>query len=292
MPKIEKEQPAKRPTPPAPRPAGKKTGSVWDEVRGVDEWTGGGLKVVLYGRNGSGKTTFGCKFPKPLLLLGCEDGTRSVRKMKGVQFAPVHSSQQIGEVADGVISRGYKSVVIDTATSLQDIVLRELLRLDKVPVQLGWGTVDQTVYRQRSEKTKELLRLFLDLAPKGMNVVVLAQEKNHSSADGEGSGDSEILVPFVGASLGRSTANWLHENVDYICQTYTREGLAEKTVTVGGKPTTIVEKTGRIEFCLRTQRAHPVYAAKVRTDEDETVPDFLVSPTYESFCRAVGIRNG
>lgn len=287
MPKIEKER---RPTPPPRRsgPPAVGSGNIWDAVRGVSEWQGGGLKVVIYGRNGSGKTTFGCKFPKPLLLLGCEDGTRSVRKMQGVQFAPVNSSQHVGEVAEGLIDRGYKSVVIDTATSLQDLVLKEILRLDKVPVQLGWGTVDQVAYRQRSEKTKELLRLFLDLAPRGVNVVVLAQEKNHSSNDGEGGGDSEILVPFVGASLGRSTANWLHENADFICQTFTREGAEERTVTVGGKPTKIVEKTGKIEFCLRTQRAHPVYAAKVRADEDMHVPEFLVSPTYETFCRAVG----
>jgi ABC-type dipeptide/oligopeptide/nickel transport system ATPase subunit len=37
-----------------------------------------GFTMALYGRSGSGKTRLSCTFPKPLLLLGAEEGTGSV----------------------------------------------------------------------------------------------------------------------------------------------------------------------------------------------------------------------
>ena len=57
----------------------------------------------------------------------------------------------------------YATTVVDTATSLQDQVLKEILGLDEFPVMLGWGTVTRDQYRQRSEKTREFLRLFLTI---------------------------------------------------------------------------------------------------------------------------------
>jgi hypothetical protein len=159
-----------------------------------------------------------------------------------------------------------------------------------LPVQLGWGTVKQDQYRARSEKTKELIRRFLrwrEQVPSA-NLVVLAQEKNHTARDGEGGGDSELLTPFVASSLGASLCGWLQDNVDFICQTYTRERVAVDTTKVGAQEVKINRKTGEVEFCLRTQKAHPVYAAKLRVDKNVKVPDVLVDPSYDKLMRHLG----
>jgi hypothetical protein len=267
-----------------------KSENILNLIRPVAEHDSGGLKMNVYGRNGSGKTTFACTFPKPLIIIGFEDGTQSVKQVKGVDFVPIRSSADLHPLADYIRSeenptKRYKTVVLDTATSLQDLMLKEILNLQQMKVQLAWGTVSQKQYQERSEKTKEFLRLFLNLAQWGFNVVVLAQEKNHTQKDGEGGGDSELLTPFIASSLGSSTCGWLQENCDNICQTFTREATTVEKIPVGEGFVETHKKTGKIEFCLRTQRAHPIYGAKIRADKHVQLPDVLVDPTYDKFAR-------
>lgn len=271
---------------------------ILDRIRPVTETERGGLKFNFYGRNGTGKTTLACTFPKPLLLIGFEDGEESVRKTEGVDFVRVYETQDLFTLAaavrnkDRIASGGghYVTTVLDTATSLQDLVLKEILGLDDVPVQLAWGTVSQTQYRQRSEKLKEFLRLFLTV--RHQNVVVLGQEKNHTDIN-EGDGrpmDGEVLAPFIATSIGKSPCGYLHDNVDYICQTYTRNVIIQEEVTVGKNKVTMNKKTDDIEFCLRFQKAHPTYAAKVRADRDIDLPDVIVDPNYETIAALLGIE--
>lgn len=268
-----------------PRPStnGPPAKGVLGRIRPVAEQPLAGITMCVYGRNGTGKTTVACTFPKPLLLVGFEDGTRSVRKVAGVDFVQVESSAEALELFAMLRGGRYKSAVLDNATSLQDLILKELLGLESVPVQLAWGTVSQDQYRKRSEKTKELMRPFLDLGRHGVNVVVLAQEKNHTERDGEGGGEvgAELLTPFVGAGIGKSAAGWLHERVDFICQTFVREGTVTTKTKVGNSEVAMRERTGKVEFCLRTARGHPVYAAKMRADKDAPLPDEIVNPTYD-----------
>lgn len=278
------------------KPVPKSKGSVWDRVIDVADNTDNGLKVNLFGRNGSGKTTLACSFPKPLLLLGFEDGTKSVRRVDGVKFFRVWNTEDIREISRGVVEQGFKTVVLDTATSLQDLVLKEIMNLDDIPVQLAWGTVTQKEYQARAEKTKELMRLFIDLADRNpVNVVILAQEKDHTPKKEEGTSTNsnyeDMLTPMIASSLGRSTCDWLQENVDYICQTFTRMETVVKVKTVGEgklkKEVKRVEETGRKEFCLRMDRAHPVFGAKIRADRQTDVPSVLTWPTYERFMAAL-----
>lgn len=269
MPKVERQTPNQKPT---------KKSSILDRIQDVADMEVAPIKMNVYGRNGTGKTTFACTFPKPLLLIGFEDGTRSIRKVPGVKFFKVEKTEDVFSLCTMLEGGDFNSAVVDTATSLQDLVLKELLGLDEVPVQLAWGTVSQHQYRERSEKTKELLRKFLELE---MNVVILAQEKNHSAKDGEGGGDSDLIMPFVASSIGDSACGWLNENVDFICQTFAREHVEEGSTEVAGKKIKTRKKTDKIEFCLRTQRAHPIYAAKIRADRDDDIPEIIVDPSYE-----------
>ncbi len=287
MPKVTKQvvrKPARR----------KRTSSVIDRAVPIADYEDLGFKINLYGRNGTGKTTLACTFTKPLLLLGFEDGTKSVRKVKGVKFLRVRATAQEVKAANevcltdlpelaGDTPEKYRTVVLDTATSLQDLVLQEILGLDKVPVQSAWGAVTMDQYRTRSEKTREFMRLFLDLP---MHVVVLAQEKDHSKKAEEGSEQSELIQPFMASSLGVSTCGWLHDNCDYICQTLIREETVQKPVPISGKTKTRPVKTGLVEYCLRTL-PHPIYASKLRVPRETEIPDVIVDPDFDKIMELI-----
>ncbi len=255
----------------------------------VGEWEGGGIKINLYGRNGTGKTALACTFPKPLLLVGFEDGTKTVKKVKGVEFArvqPIASDKAWGLNELGVLAEkagnDFVTVVMDTVTSLQDQVLCDILGLDQTPVQSSWGAVSRDQYRQRSEKTREFMRLFLNLP---IHVVALAQEKDHSNKE-EAASDGEVLDPFIASSLGATTCGWLHDACDYICQTFIREQTESKQVTIGKKQVTRQIKTGKTEYCLRTL-PHPMYACKLRLDRGVEVPDVIVDPSYQRISKLI-----
>ena len=257
----------------------KKSGGVIDRIVPIADWEGSGIKINLYGRNGTGKTTLACTFPKPLLLVGFEDGTKSVQKVKGVDFLRVVDTNELRDLTS-YARKNYATIVVDTATSLQDQVLIELLGLSEIPVMNNWGTVSRDQYRARSERTRELLRLFLNLP---INVVVLAQEKDHTNKE-EATKEEEVLSPYIASSLGATTCGWLHDHCDYICQTFIRGEIKRKTVTIGKgskQKTTIVETpTERGEYCLRTT-VHPLYACKLRVDRSTKIPDAIVDPTFD-----------
>lgn len=253
----------------------RKAGSIVDQIQPVSEWEGLGIKINVYGRNGTGKTTIGCTFPKKLLLVGFEDGTKSVRRVKGVDFVRVSKLDELAELAEHA-GRNYKTLVMDTVTSLQDLVLTEILGLDKIPVQSSWGSVSREQYRQRSEQTREFMRLFLDLP---INVVALAQEKDHTNKE-EATGDGEVLAPFIASNLGATTCGWLHDACDYICQTFIREQTRIKVVKIRKKRVNRRVLTGKTEFCLRTM-VHPIYAGKFRVDRATEMPDAIVDPSFE-----------
>ncbi len=278
MPSVKKQTPRKTRL--------KKTASLVDRIVPIAEWEGGGIKANFYGRNGTGKTVLACTFPKPLLLIGFEDGTKSVKRVKGVEFARVQANPSnpkvwgINEI-DKLAKRAgndFVTVVLDTVTSLQDQVLVELLGLSKIPVQSSWGAVSRDQYRQRSERTRECMRLFLDLP---INVVALAQEKDHSNKE-EAAGEGEVLAPFIASSLGATTCGWLHDACDYICQTFIREQTVTKSITIGKKERFQKSKTGKSEYCLRTL-VHPLYACKLRIDRSVKVPEVIVDPTFSKF---------
>lgn len=260
------------------RPLKKKSGGVIDRIVPVSEWEGSGIKINLYGRNGTGKTTIACTFPKPLLLVGFEDGTKSVRKVDGVDFFRVESTDELRDLTE-YAGKNYATTVVDTATSLQDQILKELLGLSEMPVMLQWGTVTRNQYRQRSEKTREFLRLFLNIPT---HVVVLAQEKDHTNKE-EAAGDEEILAPFIASNLGATTCGWLHDHCDYICQTFIRGKTKESVVTVGkGRKTRRVRTKVRVEgseYCLRTL-VHPLYACKLRVDRNTEIPSVIIDPSF------------
>ncbi len=244
-----------------------------------------GIKINLYGKSGSGKTTLWGTFPKPILVIVCSGGgeLRSINTpehRKTVKQLVLESTMDIPEVISYLREEEeFQTVVLDHASGLQDLVLKEILGLEEVPVQLSWGIATQQQYGQAAIKMKEILRSILSLT---CNVVIVAQERDFNADGNEGG----ILEPYVASALMPSVVGWLNPAVDYVCQTYLRKEIKKKEFKAAGN---IIEKeveTGRVEFCLRTYPS-PVYASKFRVPKGTSLPECVVDPTYDKIMKLI-----
>lgn len=287
-------------------------GSVLAEAVPVSDLADDYLKMVLYGQNRVGKTTLACQFPKPLLLIsfepGQQGGAKSVKQTPGVKFLRVSSKAKAvtlakelkdsdGGICDlpGYIGKRYQTHVLDTCTSLQDVILRELMGLEDAPVQLNWGSVSQEFYRDRSEQAKEVMRLYRDLPA---NTVFIAQEKDHNPPKEE---RNKLLrglqtESFFAADMGGATVKWMHDACDYIGQLYIAKEVKTTTRTAKilgkDKQITETEETGRLVRRLRTMY-HPNYAAGFRSSNPERVPEFIEAGSpQEMYEKIMAVING
>lgn len=259
-----------------------KTGSVLSRIAPVS-FNEKKDATCIYGISGTGKTTLACTYPKPLLLIGAEDGTRSVHSVKGVDFIRLKNSGELPEVIAHVRSSGkYKAVVLDTCTSLQAMIMAEILGMEELPVQLSWGLATRDQWGQSAMKTKEFLRHTLKLSEDNIcHSIILAQER----AFGEG-GDSELIAPKVMASLTGSTVGWLNPACDYIVQTFLKKQTIKKEVKIAGKVNIQNVDTGKVDYCLRT-RPHELYLIKFRVPKGKEPPEYIIDPDYDKLDKLV-----
>lgn len=297
MPKVTRQRPNDR-----PRDDGSVLGGAI-EIGDIEEVP---IKICLYGQNRVGKTTLACLFPKPLLLVSFEPtrsgGAQSVKRYAGVKYLHLSSTRDAMKLADelkrrppsgvkGFERQPFESVVIDSATSLQDVILKELLDLPAVPEQLNWGTVSQDQYRERSEKCREMLRPFIDLP---CHTVVNAKERDHNANKEERNrllrSRQEHVESFFAADLGGATAGWLHDACDYVARLMIVKEIVKRTTTVKvlGKTKTkeVEEETGRSVRRLRTMY-HPNMAAGFRSADPDCVPEHIEAETPEEMYRKI-----
>ena len=189
----------------------------------------------------------------------------------------IQSTDDIQEILLADLSK-YKSFLVDTASSLQDMVLKEVLGLEQLPAQRSWGMASQQQWGQVALKTKEYLRAFLTLPG---NVIVNAQEREFKASE-----DNEIVVPNVGSALSPSVTGWLNPACDYIGQTFIREETIIKKTTVGTKVMSTTVKTGKMQYCFRVGPSD-IFTTKFRLPRGTELPEFIVNPTYESIVKLI-----
>lgn len=250
------------------------------------------IKMSVYGKPKTGKTRFASTFPKPMLILGAEDGTESIRNTKGVQFLRVLAK---GEKAVGdnfvridelpslfeELRNGsqFKSVVLDTANRLQDVNLANVMGWDKVP-EKGLRRAGKEQYIANSYQMKTILSELLALPT---NVVVLSHEKDFNRES-----DSEVRNPDISSALSEAVERLLNGDLSYVCQTFIRDETVEEENEVAGVKTVTRRKTDKAEYCLRLGN-HPHYTTGFRIDEGLTFPDVLPNPTFD---KIMAIRRG
>lgn len=128
-------------------------------------------KVVLYGPEGIGKSTFASKFPDPVFI----DTEGSTAAMDVSRIEPLSWTEllsDIREIVSGNVDVPCKTIVIDTAD------WAEKMCADHVCAQNRWDSISSpgygTGYRVAWEEFGKLLNLLSEATDKGFNVVITA----------------------------------------------------------------------------------------------------------------------
>jgi len=252
-----------------------------------DEW----IHMLLYGRNRVGKTTLACQFPKPLLLIAIEPtqtgGAKSVKNVPGVNYLRLTSSNDVETLGHELKEnlQGYKSVVVDSGTSLDEITLAEICGWEETAVLLKRPKkgeapqVSRSQYTARSERMRLVLRAYLELRA---HVIITANEKDHNPPEGEQSSAvvrSIQTESFFAAAMGGGTARWVQDGCDYICQLLIDKEVEAVTREAAGQMRTVMVETGKLIRKLRTQY-HTNFSAGFRSCNPDAVPEFIDNPTF------------
>lgn len=264
------------------RSRAKPAGGVLSRIQPVSELEKK-MKLLAYGRGKTGKTRLFSTFPKPALLIGTEDGTNSISDVEDVDFVFLQNSSEVDEIASMLREGHYASVGLDTAGGLQDLILKEILGLDEMPVQRSWGMAQQRDWGTCGVQLKERMRCLMQLADDGiLDIMVIAHERNFNDES-----SSDLMTPTVGAALSPSAAGWLNGACDFICQTFIREETKTTTTKVAGKSIQQSKKTGKAEYCLRIG-PHPVYLTGFRVSRKAgDLPECIVDPSYDKIVSVI-----
>lgn len=251
------------------------TSGILSRIKSVEEQEEDFIKLSVYGQSGSGKTTFWSTFPKPILAMICSGAaeTLSIRNVKQIDQVELEKPEDVREICQHVSKTNkYKTVVLDHASAFQDLILANVLNLKEAPTQIGWGTATQQQWGQVSLQMKEYLRQIIRLSA---NVVIVAQERAFNADE-----ESSVLKPYVGSAISPSILNWLNPTVDYVCQTYLRQGYESVQKQIGSKTVEKKVPSGRVQYCLRTA-PDPIYTTKFRILKGMELPECIVDPSYE-----------
>jgi hypothetical protein len=281
-------------------------------------------KVCIYGRNRLGKSTLAAQWPKPMLVLACEPaeygGIASIRNIPGITplwislqpqtdprtgrpeevYGTAKLEAAVAQLLQIQQQTGvcpFKSIVVDTVTALQDIVMAEIMGWNNLAIRLNYGVATKQTYGQRSERTRELMRKIKDVKA---HVVFVAQEKDHNVPKGDDvkrSANFEVQrdSSFFGAALGDAAAGWLHDTCDYVGRLYqeaeTKVIVSESKVGGDTVKEEIVLPTGRMVRRFRTMYA-PNYAGGFRSPRPENVPEWIEAETpqemYQEIVKVIG----
>lgn len=127
-------------------------------------------RVVIYGVESVGKSTFAAQFPKPLFL-DVEGGTAHL----DTDRAEINSAIELDEALTACKTADYQSIVIDSADWAERLVLEHMLATDKKKSVEDYGYGKGFV--MLAEKFSRLLSVADQLIAAGKNVVFIAHSK-------------------------------------------------------------------------------------------------------------------
>lgn len=225
------------------------------------------LTALIYGRSGTGKTTFSATWPKPLLIVDIrEKGTDSVVGEPGIDVISIDTWEELEETYWFLKSgdHKYKTVVLDQVSQMQDLAKRKALKDDG-------KSEDSVIFSRRiwgniaGMMTTWLLH-YRDLDDVGINVCFIAQDRTTEGEEGE----DDQIEPTVGARVMPSVAGFLNASVKVIANTF----ISEKFVKEGK------EKKRIVEYCMRIG-PHSTYTTKIRSIKGTEIPSILSDPTFD-----------
>lgn len=270
-----------------------KSVSILDKIKDISE-DNNFLKVCLYGNTGTGKTTLCGSFPKPTLFLVASGGNKAgelksiytkenIGKVKKIE---VEEPNEIEELVNYQKEKNiFKTIVLDNATGLSDLILMKTLGVEELPNKREFFFQGNAIKQAYNTVAFEMKRLLRGLLSTENNIVIIGHERQFGGGDDtETKVDDDLLRPTIGVAVTPSVAGFIHQSCDFICQCFKRP----KTRVVirnfkKGKETIKKETTeiipGEVEFCLRIA-PHSVYSGKMRLPKTFKLPEVITNPEY------------
>lgn len=225
-------------------------------------------KALIYGPNGTGKTTISGTFPGPRLILDInERGTKALVGTDGSskRFIDTFELFQMSYWYLRAGKHPFKTVVLDNVTTLQELAMKFIMGKEAIydsskdmdmPTKRDWGGLSQI-----------MKRWLIDFRNLPMNVVFIAQDKRNDEGDVDLNTDDDDRDPTVFPAISKSARSILGGAVDVIGYTF-------KTVTK------TEEGAVRKKFGLRlTSDKH---VSKIRTPVGAYCPTVILNPQYDA----------
>jgi phage nucleotide-binding protein len=224
------------------------------------------VKALIYGANGTGKTTVAGTFPGPRLILDLnERGTKALvgTKESKKRFVDTFDLFQMSYWYLKTGNHPFKTVVLDNVTTLQELAMKFVMGKESVfdstkdmdmPTKRDWGGLSQL-----------MKRWLVDFRNLPMNVVFIAQEKREEEEDIDLSIADDDKDPTVFPMISKSARSILGGAVDLIGYTYkvvskTDEGVVKK------------------KFGMRL--VSDKHVTKIRTPIGAAYPTAILNPNY------------
>jgi hypothetical protein len=240
--------------------------SIEDRIQPLSE-VDRNVAVLCYGDQKTGKTVFGCSFPKPLLLIDImERGTDSVIDVADVDVVHAGSTGDMEDLYWHLEGKTrYKSVVLDQMTGLQNLVIREMKEKRN---QRSDDVFSQRAYGQLGGWMTQWILNYSLLVDHGYNVCFLSHQKRIEAQEE----DDDRLAPEVTTALTGSITNFLLGAVSVIGNQFIRESYDKKT------------KETEMQYCMRLVSGF--YRCGIRRPVSAgPVPEYVVNPTYDKIMK-------
>lgn len=115
-----------------------------------------GVKILVYGQAGSGKTSLIPTLPKPIVL-SAEGGLLSIQDAN-LPYIQINSMDDLNEAYDYLLNNEeFKSVAIDSISEIAEVVLNHEKKINKDP---------RAAYGSMQEQMADIIRSFRDLPSK------------------------------------------------------------------------------------------------------------------------------
>lgn len=216
-------------------------------------------KVVLYGVEGIGKTTFAAKFPDPVFI-DTEGGSKS---FDVARFPDPLSWQMLLDEIQNVVSNPTicKTLVIDTLDWAEKLCYAHVCAVK------NWDSIETpgygAGYRYAYEEMGNLLNLLSDVVKKGVNVLLIAHAAMRKFEQPDEMGSYDRWEMKLQTSTKCNTASMVREYADMVLfanyETIVVKNENKKGKAQGGK---------RVMYTTH----HPCWDAKNRFDLPEKLP--------------------
>jgi len=158
-----------------------------------------GIKVLVYGKGGIGKTKLMGTAPSPIIL-SCEGGLLTLED-EDIPYIDIESVEDVYEAYDHVTGRKgkkYETICLDSISEIAEIVLADHKKKVKDPRQ-AYGLMADEMY--------DIVRMFRDIKKK--NVVFSAKRMSVDDAD-------TGMTQYVASIPGKAVTNFLPYQFDEV----------------------------------------------------------------------------